>query len=105
MAIEPEHFQRRSSKNTSFQLRKMSNQRNRCVIVVPIYKKELDYDEFHSVSQLFKILSPEKYDIVAVGPMSLDISYYDEQFNFKDYYQFYDEYFKNYPRGYNKLML
>lgn len=83
----------------------MSNQRNRCVIVVPIYKAELDYDEFHSVSQLFKILSPEKYDIVAIGPMSLDISYYDEQFNFKDYYQFYDEYFKNYPRGYNKLML
>ena len=54
--------------------------RNKCVIVVPIYKDKFDFDEYNSIKQLFKILSPEKYDIIAYGPMSLDRTYYFENF-------------------------
>ena len=80
-------------------------ERNKCVIAVPIYKIKFNWDEFNSIKQLFKILSPEKYDIVAYCPNSLDITYYQNNFNFKYYYGFFDEYFTNYPNGYNTLML
>ncbi len=79
--------------------------RNKCVIVVPIYKDKFNFDEYNSIKQLFKILSPEKYDIIAYGPMSLDRTYYFENFDFKDHYYFYDSYFNEYPKGYNMLML
>lgn len=77
--------------------------KRKCVIAVPLYKKELDEDEFRSLSQLFKVLG--NYDIVAFCPTSLDLTYYINNFQFNDFYFFWDEYFQNYPRGYNKLML
>jgi hypothetical protein len=76
---------------------------NKCVIVVPIYKPEFDNDEFHSIKQLFNILG--KYNIVAIYPESLDLSYYKNNFNFYDYYSLWDEHFQNYPNGYNNLMM
>ena len=79
--------------------------RNKCVIVVPIYKTEFNWDEYNSIKQLFKILPIEKYDIIAICPESLDLTYYKENFNFIDYYSFNDSYFNNYPRGYNELLL
>ena len=79
--------------------------KQKCVIVVPIYKIELDNDEYNSVKQLFKVIPVEFYDIIAIHPISLDISYYKNNFNFTEYYQFYDEYFNDYPRGYNSLFL
>lgn len=77
--------------------------RNKCVIVVPIYKTEFNYDEYQSVSQLFKVLG--NYDIIAYCPESLNLTYYINTFNFTNYYVFWDEYFTEYPGGYNKLML
>ena len=77
--------------------------RSKCVIVVPIYKSEFNWDEYNSIKQLFKVLG--EYDIIAYCPNSLDITYYQNNFNFKSYYEFWDEYFTVYPKGYNKLML
>ena len=79
--------------------------RNKCVIIVPIYKQEFNFDEYNSIKQLFKILPIEKYDIVAVGPISLDRTYYFNNFNFTKQYYFWDSYFIDYPKGYNSLML
>ena len=79
--------------------------RNKCVIIVPIYKTEFNWDEYNSVKQLFKILPIEKYDIVAICPESLDVQYYNSNFKFKEYFYFWDSYFTEYPRGYNKLLL
>ena len=79
--------------------------RQTCIIIVPIYKNEFDWDEYNSVKQLFKILPIEKYDIVAICPESLDIQYYNSNFKFKEYFYFWDSYFTEYPRGYNKLLL
>lgn len=79
--------------------------RNKCVIVVPIYKSEFNWDEFNSIKQLFKILPTSKYDIVAICPQSLDLTYYKENFDFLSYFYFWDSYFTNYPNGYNSLLL
>lgn len=79
--------------------------RNKCVIAVPIYKTEFDFDEYNSIKQLFKILPVEKYDIIAFHPISLDLTYYENNFNFTRYYQFWDSYFNIYPKGYNSLLL
>lgn len=79
--------------------------RNKCVIVVPIYKEEFNNDEYYSIQQLFKILPVEKYDIIAYHPQSLDLTYYYNNFKFTSYYQFWDSYFTDYPKGYNSLML
>ncbi len=76
---------------------------NKCVIVVPIYKLEFDYDEYHSIVQLFNILG--KYNIVAIYPQSLDLTYYLNTFNFTEYYSLWDSHFENYPYGYNALLM
>lgn len=76
---------------------------NKYVIAVPLYKTELDDKEYKSLRQLFDILG--NHDIVAYCPNSLDLTYYINNFKFKEYYEFWDEYFQNYPIGYNKLML
>ena len=34
-------------------------------VIVPIYKIELDNDEYNSVKQLFKVIPVEFYDIIA----------------------------------------
>lgn len=73
-----------------------------CIIIVPIYKEKLNYDEEQSVKRLFKILG--KHHICAICPQSLDLSYYKSKFNFNDFYYFYDEYFKS-VATYSKLML
>ena len=77
--------------------------RNKCVIIVPIYKSKFDWDEYNSINQLFKILG--NYDIICIHPQSLDLTYYQNNFNFTDYYQFWDSYFNDYPKGYNSLLL
>ena len=77
--------------------------KNKCIIVVPIYKHEFNWDEYNSVNQLFKVLG--QYDIIAFCPKSLDITYYQNNFNFKSYYEFWDSYFNEYPNGYNSLLL
>ena len=76
---------------------------SKCVIAVPLYKPSLTIDEYNSINQLFKILG--NYDIVAYCPNSLDISYYENNFKLIRFYGFWDEYFNEYPKGYNKLML
>jgi hypothetical protein len=79
--------------------------RNKCVIVVPIYKTEFNWDEYNSIKQLFKILPNYKYDIVAICPNGLDVSYYGLEYKFKDYFFFDESYFNVYPKGYNSLLL
>ena len=79
--------------------------RNKCIIIVPIYKTELNWDEYNSINQLFKILQTSKYDIVAICPNGLDVSYYGNNFEFKDYFFYNEYYFNSYPKGYNSLML
>ena len=73
--------------------------KNKCVIVVPIYKEELNNDEYYSIQQLFKILPVEKYDIIAYHPQSLNLTYYYNNFKFTSYYQFWDSYFTDYPKA------
>ena len=72
-----------------------------CIIIVPIYKEKLNYDEEQSVKRLFKILG--NHHICMICPMSLDTSYYSK-FNFKDYYRLWDEWFDS-IKSYSKLML
>ena len=73
-----------------------------CIIIVPIYKETLNYDEEQSVKRLFKILGT--HNICAICPQSLDLTYYQTKFKFNDFYFFYDEYFKS-VATYSKLML
>jgi len=76
---------------------------NKCIIIVPLYKTEFDNDEYNSIKQLFNILG--QYNIAAIYPESLDLSYYNENFSFNDYYSFWDSHFQNYPYGYNNLLM
>lgn len=72
-------------------------------IVVPIYKTGLDLYELYALDQCFSVL--EKYPIVFVKPLSLDISpltaRYGNRFSVQS---FDDEYFSD-IQSYNRLML
>lgn len=74
----------------------------RCVVIVPIYKKQFDFNEEACVRRYFTVLRGE--DIVFQCPESLDRTYYEKTFPEAAYKTFPDKYFKN-INGYNKLLL
>jgi len=76
---------------------------NDVVIIVPIYKKMLDWHEVNSLDQLFSICG-KKYNIIAIYPESIDISYYENNFDFYRYDKFWDIHFTS-KKNYSNLML
>ncbi|MES2458556.1 MAG: DUF5672 family protein [Bacteroidota bacterium] len=74
----------------------------KAVVVIPFYKDHLNYDEYFSLDQCFKILT--KYDIVAIKPDALDLSFITDRYVFSSVISFDDHYFKTID-GYNQLML
>ena len=75
---------------------------NTCVIIIPIYKKTLDSDEFFSVKKTIGKL--KDYDIYWACPNYLDISYYYENFGISKIVRFDDDYFKD-VASYSRLLL
>jgi len=72
------------------------------VIIIPFYKDEIDYNSRFSLNQCFNILGTNK--IIAIKPITLDISKIVDKYPFNEVVSFNDEYFKSIA-GYNALML
>lgn len=72
------------------------------VIIVPLYKNELNEFEHISLKQCFKIFTGKT--IIAIKPKSLNLSCITKEYPFNDVVSFDDEFFVN-INGYNKLML
>lgn len=77
-----------------------SNQKT-CVVIIPVYKNKLDYDEERCVERYARIL---KRDIFFVAPFSLDKCWYNEKFPNVQFECFEDKYFTG-TKSYNHLML
>jgi hypothetical protein len=73
----------------------------RCVVLIPVYKEELDADEFFSVKASLRHLND--FDVLFIGPEFLDIKYYSKQFPFIHFKYFSNDYFAS-VNGYNKLL-
>lgn len=76
---------------------------NRVVIVVPIWKTQLNFHEYNSIRRLFDVVGG-KYDIVTIYPEFLDLSWYQKHFDFTEYYKFWAYYFSD-NISYSRLML
>jgi hypothetical protein len=76
--------------------------RNQAVVIVPIYKEIMNYNELFSLNRCFDVLG--NYNIVAIKPTSLNIADINFDRQFSDVVSFDDKYFKNIS-GYNELML
>ena len=50
----------------------------RCVVLIPIYKDNLDADEFFSVKASLRHL--DDFDVLFIGPELLNIQYYSKEF-------------------------
>lgn len=74
----------------------------KCVVVIPIYKRELSEDEAGCVRQYVKVLAQEP--IVFVCPENLDTAYYEKMFPTVKYERFADKFFTG-TKSYNHLML
>lgn len=76
------------------------------IIVIPVYKDELDINEYKSLCQCLKILN--KHRICLIGPEQLDYSVYNDIFSrygiVLEIEVFESVFFKSIT-GYNKLML
>lgn len=71
-------------------------------VIIPVYKTEIEPDEWLSVHQCFKILS--HHHILFVAPEGLDLSHYQNQLGDIQVEYFPAHYFAN-IEGYNALML
>jgi hypothetical protein len=72
-----------------------------CAVLIPIYKCELDEDEYFSVKTSLSNL--QGHDIYWIAPEGLDLSYYNQNFGVITPHFFNPDYFKNIA-GYNKLL-
>lgn len=72
-----------------------------CVVIIPIYKEELDSDEFFSVYSSLKHL--KEYDTLFIGPDSIKLNYYAKHFPEVKFMGFKREFFSS-INGYNKLL-
>jgi len=72
------------------------------IIIVPLYKTDLNSFEHISLEQCFKLLG--KHHIIAIKPYHLDITSLQTLYPFNEVVSFDDHYFKN-INGYNTLML
>jgi hypothetical protein len=72
------------------------------VVLVPIYKPELDAKEQYSLDLSFKTLAGR--DIRFIGPEGLDLRLYQERYPSVPFIPFEAEYFRSIP-GYNRLLM
>lgn len=72
------------------------------VIIIPIYKKQLEYFEKISVDRIHKIF--KYYDIIFISPENLNTEFYKLNYLNSSFIFFNDCYFKG-LNSYNKLML
>lgn len=72
-----------------------------CIVLIPIYKEELDADEFFSVKASLKHLND--FDVLFIGPENLQLSYYSNHFPDISFKGFDDSFFSS-INGYNKLL-
>ena len=73
----------------------------KCVVVIPIYKNEIDSSEFSSIAQCKKVLA--EYDIKFVCPEKLEISEELKSLSL-DFLKFDDKYFES-PKSYSRMLL
>jgi hypothetical protein len=76
---------------------------NKLVVVIPIYKEQLNLFECVAIDQCFKKLHP-KYHIVFIKPKSLNTTYYLKRYQPDKVISFGNSFFYD-RKGYNKLML
>lgn len=74
----------------------------KCIVIIPIYKTELNADEASCVQRYIDVLRGEA--LCFVGPESLERSYYQERFPGLLWEPFAPKYFKG-TKGYNHLLL
>ncbi|WP_396179754.1 DUF5672 family protein [Flavobacterium sp.] len=72
-------------------------------IVIPIYKETLNDFEVQSVEQCVKVLSD--YTIFFVCPKGLNVNFYIENFSEISNFTYFDNFYFDDIKGYNKLML
>lgn len=77
------------------------SQKARAVVVVPIYKPELDHYEFFALKNSLRILAAR--DVGFAAPRGLDLAFYADNFPGAGFTRFDDEYFASID-GYNRLM-
>jgi len=77
------------------------NKKPNCVVLIPIYKNQLDEDELFSVKTSLSNL--QGHDIYWVAPEGIDLSFYNRNFGVIQPQYFNADYFKNIA-GYNKLL-
>ena len=73
----------------------------RCVVLIPIYKENLDADEFFSVKASLRHL--DDFDVLFIGPELLNIEYYSKKFPSVPFHFFNKDFFAS-INGYNKLL-
>ena len=76
--------------------------KDRVIVVIPVYKKQLDIFERVSISQLKRVLG--RYDVAFVAPLGLDFDYGFEYRNWR-VERFPDMYFQNGTSAYSALLL
>jgi hypothetical protein len=79
------------------------NKKKICILV-PVWKPYLNFHEQHAIQQLYKVLSPDKYDIFLIGPEYLNETWYKENLKYVSLVRFWDSYFAT-NISYSKLML
>ena len=75
--------------------------KKKCVVLIPIYKNELDYDEYFSVKSSLKHL--KEYDIYFIGPENIKLNYYSRKFPEIKFKSFDKDFFSSIS-GYNRLL-
>lgn len=70
------------------------------VVVIPIYKEEIDYYDIVSLTQVKRVLSD--YEICLIAPKSLNIENYSEYSSFVERF---DDYYFESPSRYSRLCL
>ncbi len=73
----------------------------KCAVLIPIYKNELDVDEFFSVNASLSNL--QDHDIYWVTHRGVDMTFYNQSFGILKTQYFEENYFKNII-GYNRLL-
>lgn len=72
-----------------------------CIVLIPIYKEELDADEFFSVKSSLKHLND--FDVMFIGPENLKLTYYFNNFPKTSFMGFQNHFFSS-INGYNRLL-
>jgi Protein of unknown function (DUF5672) len=72
-----------------------------CVVLIPIYKENLDTDEFFSVTA--SLVHLKDFDVVFIGPKNLKLAYYSKEFPEISFLGFENDFFSS-INGYNKLL-